>query len=271
MRRAVARLSGGFAELGASFLDLCFPRRCAGCEKTWLFSAEGFWCKACVDDIPWIRSPFCTKCGRPFHKSAPCDDHPCGDCIRSTFSFDSARSATDHSGIVRDRIHQLKFGGQLRFVPPLVELLERILREKGCVGEVDFLAPVPLHVERLGQRGFNQSGVLARALGGKLGRPVRFDALVRKQWTDPQTRLNRQERLENVKGAFDVPDKSSVKGRNILLIDDVFTTGTTLSECARTLKAGGAAEVHALTVTRAIPDSREGREVETAQGDKKLG
>jgi ComF family protein len=264
MHRAVARLLGGFAELGASFLDLCFPRRCAGCEETWLFSAEGFWCEACLDEIPWIRSPLCAKCGRPFHKSAPSADHLCGDCLLSAFSFDSARSATAHSGVVRDRIHQLKFGGQLRFVPPLVELLERTLHERGCMDRVNLLAPVPLHVKRLGQRGFNQAGVMARALGGRLGLPVCLEALVRKQWTDPQTRLSRPERLENVKGAFDVPDKSSIKGRNILLIDDVFTTGTTLSECAKTLKASGAAEVHALTVTRAIPDRKGGGEVETA-------
>lgn len=266
MHRVVARLLGCFGKLGASFLDLCFPRRCAGCEKTWLFSTEGFWCEACLHDIPWIRSPLCTKCGRPFQKSAACDDHLCGDCILSAFSFDSARSATDHSGIVRDRIHQLKFGGQLRFVPPLVELLERILVEEGCVNGVNLLVPVPLHVKRLGQRGFNQAGVLTRALGEKLSFPVSFDALARKLWTDPQTRLNRRERLENVKGAFDVRDKSSVKGRNILLVDDVFTTGTTLSECARTLKAGGAAEVHALTVTRAIPDWKGAAEADSAQG-----
>lgn len=119
---------------------------------------------------------------------------------------------------------------------------------------VDLLMPVPLHVKRLAQRGFNQAGIMVRALGERLDLPVRFNALVRKEWTIPQTRLSRRERLENLKGAFDVPDETLVKRKKILLVDDVFTTGTTLSECAKTLRAAGAAEVHALTVTRAIPE-----------------
>jgi ComF family protein len=254
---SLAHLSRAFSDLGASLLDLCFPGRCAGCGKTWLLTTEGFWCKACLDELPWIRSPICTGCGCPFPGSAPTGDHLCGNCILSAFSFDSARSATNHSGVVRDRIHQLKFGGRLRFGPPLAEILARVFLENGCAADrVDLLMPVPLHVKRLGQRGFNQAGILARMLGETLGLPVWFDALVRKQWTDPQTRLSRQERLENVKGAFAVRNETEVEGKNILLVDDVFTTGTTLSECAKTLKAGGAAAVHAITVTRALPESK---------------
>jgi ComF family protein len=125
---------------------------------------------------------------------------------------------------------------------------------------MDLVVPVPLHLKRLGQRGFNQSAVMAGALGRRLDLPVRFDMLVRNQWTEPQTRLSRKERLENVKGAFEVSDRSSGKGHHILIVDDVFTTGTTLSECAKTLKAAGAAGVYALTVTRAIPDWKPSRE-----------
>lgn len=118
----------------------------------------------------------------------------------------------------------------------------------------DFILPVPLHVRRLRQRGYNQAGLLAKALGRKLGIPVRYDLLIRKCWTEPQTRLKRQERLENVKDAFTLTMPAKLEKCNILLIDDVFTTGTTLNECARTLKNGGAGAVLALTVSRALPD-----------------
>jgi ComF family protein len=117
----------------------------------------------------------------------------------------------------------------------------------------DLVLPVPLHFRRLRERGFNQSGLLAGELARKLRVPVSFDVIVRKNRTLPQTRLNRRERLKNVKGAFELAGARKVRDRRILLVDDVFTTGTTLSECARTLKSkGGASEVHAITVTRAL-------------------
>ncbi len=114
--------------------------------------------------------------------------------------------------------------------------------------------PVPLHINRIKERGFNQSGLLAKELARKLGLPVCYDILIRKSGPSRTTRLNRSERLKNVKGAFAAPDAERIRDRRILLIDDVFTTGETLSECARSLKKKGATEVHALTVTRALPD-----------------
>jgi ComF family protein len=185
----------------------------------------------------------------------------CGDCLRSLFLFDSARSATHHAGVVRRRIHQLKFGRQLHWAPPLADLLVKLcLREAMPIADVIF--PVPLHVRRLRQRGFNQAGLLAKALGRQVGWPVHFNILVRRRWTEPQTRLNREQRLQNVKDAFNVQDAGVVKGRRVFIIDDVYTTGTTLNECAKALKIAGASEVHALTVCRALPDwkpeSRDG-------------
>jgi ComF family protein len=158
-----------------------------------------------------------------------------------------------HSGAVRGRVHQFKFEGRMEWLPALVQLLETAYVNWGTESP-DVVVPVPLHPKRLRERGFNQSGLLAKEFSRRHGLPVSFDLLIRKKWTEPQTRLNRKERLENVKGAFGLRDASAVPGRRILLIDDVFTTGTTLSECARTLKKGGASEVYVLTVTRALPD-----------------
>jgi ComF family protein len=250
---AIRRVADSLCRLGTSLLDLCFPRSCAGCRTTWLAPDQGFWCEGCLEVLPWLRPPICPSCGRPFLKSASSSDHLCGDCILSPLPFDSARSATQHSGVVRDRIHQLKFGGQLQWVPPLAELLAMTFQGEPPE-HVQCIVPVPLHTKRLRQRGFNQSGLMAVALGRRLRIPVQFGALVRENWTEPQTRLNRDERLKNVKGAFAVASVPLVRDRGILLVDDVLTTGTTVSECARTLRKAGATHVHVLTVTRALPD-----------------
>ena len=237
-------------------MELFLPRRCAGCQQTWLHSHQRCWCEACLDELPWVESPICPQCGRPFPKSPSSPDHLCGDCLLSVFLFDSARSATHHAGVVRQRIHQLKFGGRLHWAPPLAELLVRSVRREAATPPVHMIFPVPLHVKRLRHRGFNQAALLARTLGRRLGLPVLFDCLLRTCWTEPQTRLNREQRLHNVKDAFQVMDADKVKDRRVLIVDDVYTTGTTLNECAKTLKAAGASEVHAVTVSRALPDWR---------------
>lgn len=244
-----------FKGLGSAFLELLLPRGCAGCRENWPVSAESCWCDVCREKLPWIRSPICPVCGRPFQKSPGSGDHLCGDCELSTYSFDSARSAAFHSGVARDGVHRLKFGGHLHWVPPLVELLETVLTDE-MKQRIDLIVPVPLHVRRLRQRGFNQAALLARELGRRLEIPVHCAVLFRRIWTEPQTRLNREERLHNVKGAFAVLRPADIKGKKALLIDDVFTTGSTLCECAGALKEAEAAEVHALTVSRSLPDWR---------------
>ncbi len=237
----------------SAIVDLCLPRICADCRKIGTLP-EKSWCPACWEKIPHIAPPLCPGCGRPFRDALGSSDHLCGDCIERRFHFDSARSAVLHEGTVRTRVHEFKFGGQLRWTPCLVDLLETAYVAWGPDAP-DFIVPVPLHTRRLARRGFNQAGLLARELGRKIKTPVLPCALVRKNSTPPQTRLKRDERLKNVKGAFEISRDAKVRGCRILLIDDVFTTGTTLSECAKVLKRkGGASEVYALTVTRALPD-----------------
>ena len=190
---------------------------------------------------------------KTFRDSPNSLDHLCGECIESVFHFDAARSAVLHEGIIRNRIHQFKFGAQMEWAPPLVELLE-IAHAGWGLPAPDLVLPVPLHPKRLKERGFNQAGLLAREFARKIRVPVLFDAIIRKNRTQPQARLTRGERLKNVKGAFELSGAQRVRGRRILLLDDVFTTGSTLSECAKTLKRkGGASEVYAITVTRALP------------------
>jgi len=238
--------------LGASLLDLLVPRRCAGCQSDWPSSERSHWCGNCLEHLPWILSPLCPICGRPYFDSPSSSDHVCGDCLLLPPPYDGARSATLYSDTVRKRIHQVKFGGKLYWIPPLVELLVHCWNDWG-VGEADALVAVPLHVKRLQQRGFNQAALLAEVMGKRLNLPVRHDILGRPRWTEPQTRLKREERLKNVAHAFTVRSKLDVEGRVLLLIDDVFTTGSTVAACARTLKDAGASRVLALTVARSLP------------------
>jgi ComF family protein len=238
--------------LGSAAAGLCFPKCCGGCEKVWLRSSHGYWCEQCTESLPWIKSPLCPRCGRPFLKSPSSADHLCGACLLSESPCDTARSATHHSGVVRERINQLKFGGRLYRVPPLVELLVKLIEQSAPKAEL--VIPVPLHVRRLRQRGFNQAGLLAGGVGRHFDLPVRFDILRRRFWTEPQTRLKRADRLVNVKNAFEVKNPAAVENRSVLLVDDVYTTGTTVGECAKVLKAAGAEAVHAVTVSRALPD-----------------
>jgi len=251
-RPVLGSIGSGLKFAGSVLVDLCLPRSCAGCQRIDT-QPQRSWCLECWENIPWVVSPLCPGCGRPFTDSPDSPDHLCGECIEPAFHFDTARSAVLHEGIIRTRIHQFKFGAQMEWAPPLVELLEIAYAGWG-LPDPDLIVPVPLHLKRLKERGFNQSGLLAGEFARKLRVPVSFDAIIRKNRTRPQTRLNRRERLKNVKGAFETAGVQKVRGRRILLVDDVFTTGTTLSECARVLKRkGGASEVHAVTVTRALP------------------
>ncbi|MGA3118962.1 MAG: ComF family protein [Syntrophobacteraceae bacterium] len=236
-RPVLGSIGSGLKFAGSVLVDLCLPRSCAGCQRIDT-QPQRSWCLECWENIPWVVSPLCPGCGRPFTDSPDSPDHLCGECIDPTFHFDTARSAVLHEGIIRSRIHQFKFGAQMEWAPPLVELLE-IAYAGWRLPEPALIVPVPLHPKRLKERGFNQSGLLAREFARKIKAPVSFDAIIRKNRTEPQTRLNRRERLENVKGAFEIPDARRVRGRSILVIDDVFTTGTTLSECARVLKSKG--------------------------------
>jgi len=238
--------------LKSALVDLLAPRRCAGCEERWLPGHEGYWCDACLKELPRIRSPMCPRCGLPHSSFDRIGDFLCARCLQEGYHFDGARSATFHKGLVREHILGLKFGGEIHRAPPLAQLLATTLEEHP-LPRADLLAPVPLHVRRLRQRGFNQTAVLAGFLGPVLGIPVKYTALSRKRWLRPQTRLSRAERLVNVRDNFFVEDPSVARGKRVLLLDDVFTTGTTLDECAKVLRQAGASKVYALTVSRVVP------------------
>ncbi len=160
-----------------------------------------------------------------------------------------------YEGTLREAIHLFKYEKKKSLAKPLGDLLIKHLEEtcpragkEGGLEKIDFVIPVPLHSKKLREREFNQSGLLARLVGRHFRKPVLEGNLIRKKTTTPQFELDRKERLKNVKGAFAIKRREEVKGKNLLLIDDVRTTGATLKECHKVLRRAGAKEIHMLTL-----------------------
>ncbi len=221
-------------------LDLFFPQWCLGCRK------EGaLICPSCRSLLPRVMPPLCPRCGRPQSSGILCPG-----CVSWQAEIDGIRSPFRFDGVMRQAIYQLKYRNLRALVTPLVQLLADYLAANPVPAEV--LVPVPLHRKRLRERGYNQSGLLARELGKLAGLPVVGDCLIRWQHTFPQARTSSvEERQSNVANAFTCRD-DRLRGRQVALIDDVATSGATLDACAGVLKAAGASSVWGLVLAREI-------------------
>ncbi len=201
-------------------------------------------------------------------------DGRCVHCRDHEPAFDRAVSFGEYKGALRGLIHLLKYEGMRPVAVPLAEMLGEAIADLGLDAS-PVLVPVPLHKARWHDRGFNQAELIARAASKYFERKLAIapEALVRRRETISQVGLSREERIENMRDAFRVADPKAVRGRNVLVVDDVMTTGTTLSECARVLKAAGAERVWAVTVARAFQgadlretaDAGEEEEIEAAE------
>lgn len=229
--------------------DAVFPPLCPACSRVLRPGREKAFCGECRKEITYLTGSHCPVCGVLFTDS-PAGDHWCGACIERTPHYTLARSALTYDGAIADVIHQFKYGGNLACGAALAVLLADCEMPDLCWSDFDVIVPVPLHVRRLRKRGFNQSLILARALGKKHGLQVDFSLLKRHKFTLTQTGLGHKERELNIKGAFDVPRPENVTGQNMILVDDVLTTGATVNECAKTLKKAGARRVAAVTLAR---------------------
>lgn len=197
-----------------------------------------------------ISSPHCTICAIPFQGAG--EDHPCGNCITAPPSFAAARAAVIYEGPGRELIHKFKYDYKIHLRRPLALLTVEALTDFVSSHKPDLIVPVPLHIKRLRSRGFNQAVLLGELLAREWGIPLERRAMQRIRWTEPQINLAASERKENVKGAFSVRDAAMVKGRCVLLLDDVYTTGSTVEECAKVLKRSGAEKVVVVTIARAV-------------------
>jgi len=247
-----------------SLADVIFPPTCLSCETVLHEGGTKPFCEACAEKISPISPPLCTLCGSPFPAPGGID-HVCGDCLKEPPSFDLARSAGRYDGPLLEAIHRFKY----RSRTTAGVLLGRWMAARPWPGfrpaDYDLLLPVPLHAGRLRQRGFNQAVILGRAVAASLSIPFDTAALQRGGHRDPQVGLGRRERRANVRGAFVASLPGRIAGKNIVLLDDVYTTGSTVRECARVLKKAGAAGVAVLTLARAVDDGVRGIETEDLQ------
>ena len=220
----------------SALADLFYPQRCVGCDRR----VSDLHCRQCFDALPRIGRPFCARCGMP----TAFETFVCDECKDVDFGFESARAPLRCTGVGKEIVHTLKYGGYTRVVERLAAPLMLGVIDPGDGFEA--VVPVPLHRSRLRQRGFNQAELLARGVARKINAPVSGTLEVVRRIRD-QVELSAAGRRANVAGAFRARDR--VWGR-VLLIDDVFTTGATMSACAETLMGAGAQEVHALSLCR---------------------
>ncbi len=265
----VASLSG----VAESLFATLFPSDCRLCGSPLVNISRLPVCRPCLSDIRPIAGGVCSRCGErvlsPYAVGGDPGENCCGLCRRMEPPFARAVAYGSYDGGLRELIHLLKY----EHVRPAAAVLGRMLAE--AVSGLDscwtrrpvMVVPVPLHARKLRQRGFNQSELVARAairqdaikLGARCGRmELHPGILERRRETQSQTGLTRHQRRENIRGSFAVAQAAEIAGREILLVDDVFTTGTTVSECARILRRAGASKIYVATAARTLKADAKG-------------
>lgn len=227
---------------------LVFPERCVACGVPLERSRRHF-CAACYRALPWIGEHACLRCGDAVGAHAR-TQAGCAACRSRYFAFRRAVAPLRYEGKARELILEFKLGRRASLGYALGALLGDFLAESGLSRAVDLVAPVPLHWRRRLSRGFNQAALVANELAIRFGLRLAPRLLVRQRATQTQTALSGLRRGANVRGAFALRSRRRppVLGQRVLLVDDVFTTGATASECARVLREAGAAEVLVATV-----------------------
>ncbi len=237
-------------EIVSGFADILFPPKCAACETVLTRDSGDPFCPECLSTISFTAPPLCPSCGLPFPETEGAN-HLCEDCILSLPPFSMARSLGKYEAALLDTIHLFKYHGKISAGEDMGRMMAKACYDSLVIENYSLIIPVPLHLKRLKERGFNQSLVLARQISKRFSIPIDFIALRRKIHTEAQVSLSGQQRMTNVRGAFEVADRSRIEGKKILLIDDVYTTGSTAKECSKILMKNGAKEVAVLTLARA--------------------
>jgi len=232
-------------------LAFVYPNVCQLCRVRTAAATTGYVCDCCARNVRFIEPPFCRRCGLPYEGEIKVE-FTCTNCHDLELAFEFARSAVLAHGTVLDIIHRYKYQRALWFESFLGDLLVRKARTDPQRQSWDALVPVPLYPARERHREFNQAQRLARLLGRALNLPVQAQWLRRVRPTRTQTQLSRSDRADNMRAAFELHRSARVAGLRCVLVDDVFTTGATTSECARVLKQAGARSVCVWTVARGL-------------------
>ncbi|HMD31172.1 MAG TPA: ComF family protein [Candidatus Acidoferrales bacterium] len=246
-RRVLREAAGGM-------VALAFPDDCRVCARPLEGPSRIPVCAACLDSFRVIAEPLCGRCGRPmiagahFGAAGPV----CRLCRNGVYSFDCARSYASYDEALLRTITLLKHEAMRPLAAWFGGRLAEMVRGHPGIGAPDVVVPVPLHPDRLHERGFNQAELLARAVARRLGVPVEARAIERQKPRPAKRRLSRHQRWEAARGAYAAVTGTKFDNRRVLLVDDVFTTGATLDACTKALRTAGAAHVAALTVARVV-------------------
>jgi len=206
-------------------------------------------CRICIHRIKPNSPPFCLQCGRSL-ESRDFAYRYCPDCRHTVYHFDRAWAVGAYDGILKDCIHQFKFKGRVDLLPIFTELFENFMDSYMNMEEFDAIVPVPLDSAKKRERTFNQAEILAKAVSELGGVDLITNNLLKTRRTHPQSKLSGRERRESLKNAFSVVEPSLFKDRNILLVDDVFTTGSTLNECTKLVLSKQVRGVSCLVLAR---------------------
>ena len=200
-------------------------------------------CKTCIKKLPFVKEPYCIRCGKEIISE---DSAYCGECNLDR-EFEAGRGLCNYTDEMRHIILKIKYDNKREYIEGFAKLMAIRYEKFIKVSNIDCIMPVPLHSSRKRMRGFNQSDILAKDLSKYLDIPVLHDCLYRVKKTIDQKGLSRTERLHNLDNAFMVRDlPQNIK--NILIVDDVYTTGTTIEKCAKILKDSGANKIYFLTI-----------------------
>lgn len=271
----------GLGRIGDAVVDLLFPPCCVACQRfgAWL-------CAECMGKIQAIHPPVCWRCGMPLEdpaspRPAPSDSVSfpstvqlrgsrllCSGCQSAVSQLNGLRAYAFHSGPLRLAIRRFKYDDLRCLAVPLGELMSQAWAELAPnEADIEAIVPVALHAARRRERGYNQAALLADELGAHLKCPVVADALIRTRATAPQVGLNAEERRANLHRAFEC-GSDSLAGRRVLLVDDVYTTGSTLEAACAALRDGGVLSVWAFTLSRAcesLQDIKQNRDEESGR------
>ncbi|MBI1750483.1 MAG: ComF family protein [Acidobacteria bacterium] len=255
-RHIVPGLRPAFREALDALASLVFPAPCRICEATLITASRIPVCPSCLASFQPLRGAACKKCGRPFVSdvAAAAPQPLCHLCRRDVYNFDLARSFAAYTDAMVRAIVLLKYHAVTPLGGWFATRLEEMVARDPDAFAADVVVPVPLHVSRLRERGYNQAELIARPLAKRLGLPLRSYLLVRMRPRPDKLKLTRKERWRTVRGAYAMREDTSIDKVRVLLVDDVFTTGATLDACARVLREAGAGRVVALTVARVAPE-----------------
>jgi len=227
-------------------MDVMFPQQaCSLCQRPGLFWSRKPWCTDCDQEMKELdrSKSHCSVCGKYLCSGGDL----CADCKETAPPFFIARAVGPYEGKIKKSIKLLKFVGQRNLARRMGEMMADVVKDEPRFAGINLIVPVPITQNSLMQRGFNQAELLANRIGHCLKKPVKSDILIRIRETPSQRELTRELREENLKDAFCLKSNRAIEDKRILLVDDVYTTGSTTRECTKVLMAGGACEVAVVT------------------------